>query len=56
MSTGVATMPSLIRLLTIVATLCAVVYCALYALAHFVQPTPRQMSVYIPPTKFFQAH
>lgn len=56
MSTGVATMPSLIRLLTIVAVLCAVVYVGLYALAHFVQPTPRQMSIYIPPTKFFQAH
>jgi len=49
-------MPSLIRLLTIVAILCAFVYGGLYALAHFVQPTPRQMSVYIPPTKFYQAH
>jgi phage shock protein PspC (stress-responsive transcriptional regulator) len=56
MSTGVATMPSLIRLLTIVAILCGAVYGGLYALAHFVQPTPRQMSVYIPPTKFYQAH
>jgi phage shock protein PspC (stress-responsive transcriptional regulator) len=56
MSTGAATMPSLIRLLTIVAILCAVIYGGLYALAHFVQPTPRQMSVYIPPNKFFQAH
>ncbi len=56
MSTGAATMPSLIRLLTIVAILCAVIYGGLYALAHFVQPTPRQMSVYIPPTKFYQAH
>ena len=49
-------MPSLIRLLTIVAVLCATIYGGLYALAHFVQPTPRQMSVYIPPTKFYQAH
>jgi hypothetical protein len=56
MSTGVVTMPSLIRLLTIVAILCAVVYGGLYSLAHFVQPSPRQMSIYIPPNKFFQAH
>jgi len=49
-------MPSLIRLLTVVAILSAVVYGGLYALAHFVQPTPRQMSVYIPPTRFYQAH
>jgi len=49
-------MPSLIRLLTIVAILGAVVYGGLYSLAHFVQPTPRQMSIYVPPTKFFQAH
>ena len=51
---GPLTMPSLIRLLTVVAILCAVVYGGLYSLAHFVQPTPREMSVYIPPSKFFQ--
>jgi hypothetical protein len=45
-------MPSLIRLLTVVAILCAVVYGGLYSLAHFVRPTPREMSVYIPPSKF----
>jgi len=49
-------MPSLIRLLTIVAILCAAVYGGLYSLAHFVQPSPRQMSVYIPPTQFYRAH
>lgn len=47
-------MPSLIRLLTVVAILCAMVYGGLYSLAHFVQPTPREMSVYIPPSKFFK--
>ena len=56
MSTGVAAMPSLIRLLTVVAILGAVVYGGLYSLAHFVQPTPREMSIYVPPNKFFKAH
>jgi hypothetical protein len=54
MITGVLSMPSLIRLLTVLAILCAVVYGGLYSLAHFVQPTPREMSVYVPPSKFFK--
>jgi hypothetical protein len=45
-------MPSLIRLLTILAILCALVYAGLYSLAHFVQPHPRSMSVFIPPSRF----
>ncbi|MGB6539095.1 MAG: histidine kinase [Xanthobacteraceae bacterium] len=45
-------MPSLIRLLTILAILCAVVYGGLYSLAHFVKPHPRAMSVFVPPSKF----
>jgi hypothetical protein len=49
-------MPSLLRLLTIIGLLCAVVYCGLYALAHFVQPKPREISVSIPPDKFFKEH
>jgi hypothetical protein len=49
-------MPSLVRLLTVVAILCAAVYGGLYALAHFVQPTPREISVSIPPDKFFKEH
>jgi phage shock protein PspC (stress-responsive transcriptional regulator) len=47
-------MPSLVRLLTVVAILCAAVYGGLYALAHFVQPKPREISVSIPPDKFFK--
>lgn len=54
MSTGVLTMPSLIRLLTVLAVLCAIVYAGLYSLAHFVQPVPRQMSVFISPSKFYK--
>ncbi len=53
---GRRTMPSLLRLLTIVVLLCAVVYGGLYALAHFVQPKSREISVSIPPDKFFKEH
>ncbi len=49
-------MPSLLRLLTIVGILCAAVYGGLYSLAHFVQPHPRQMSVFIPPNKLLETH
>ncbi len=47
-------MPSLIRLLAVIAILCAVVYGGLFALSHFVQPKPREISVSIPPDKFFK--
>jgi hypothetical protein len=56
MSTGVLAMPSLLRLLMILAILCAAVYGGLYSLAHFVQPSPREMSVFIPPDKFYKDH
>ena len=47
-------MPSLFRFLVVVAFLGMVVYIGLYALAHFVQPKPREISVSIPPDKFFK--
>jgi hypothetical protein len=47
-------MPSLVRFLTVVAILCAAVYAGLYSLAHFVQPKPREITVVIPPEKFFK--
>jgi hypothetical protein len=47
-------MPSLLRLLAIIGTLAAVIYGGLYALAHFVQPKPREITVSIPPDKFFK--
>jgi hypothetical protein len=47
-------MPSLLRLLSVIALICAVIYGGLYALAHFVKPQPRDMSVSIPPDKFFK--
>lgn len=51
---GHLTMPSLLRLLAVIAILCAVVYVGLFALANFVQPKPREISVTIPPDKFFK--
>jgi len=48
------TMPSLLRFLAVIGILCAIVYAGLYALAHFVEPKPREISVSIPPDKFFK--
>jgi hypothetical protein len=47
-------MPSLLRFLAVIAILCAAVYGGLYSLAHFVQPKPREITVSIPPDKFFK--
>jgi hypothetical protein len=47
-------MPSLFRLLTVVALIGALVYAGLYGLSHFVHPKPREISVTIPPDKFFK--
>ncbi|HXW42864.1 MAG TPA: histidine kinase [Xanthobacteraceae bacterium] len=48
-------MPSLLRLLAVIAVIGVAVYGGLYALAHLVQPKPREMSVSIPPDKFFKS-
>jgi hypothetical protein len=45
-------MPSLLRILTVAAIIGAVVYAGLYSLAHFVEPSTRQMRVFIPADKF----
>jgi hypothetical protein len=47
-------MPSLLRLLTVFAIVATAIYGGLYALAHYVQPKPREISVSIPPDKFFK--
>jgi hypothetical protein len=47
-------MPSLLRFLTIVAVLVGVVFGGVYALAHFVQPKPREITVSVPPDRFFK--
>lgn len=47
-------MPSLFRFLTIVAVLGAVGYGAIFGLANFVDPTPREMTVTVHPDKFLK--
>jgi hypothetical protein len=47
-------MPSLFRFLTVIAVLAAIVYGSIYSLAHFVVPKPREITVSIPPEKFFK--
>lgn len=47
-------MPSLLRFLTVVAVLAGLGYLAVFALANFVEPQPRQMTVTITPDKFLK--
>ena len=47
-------MPSLFRFLMAVAVIVGVVYGAIYALANFVTPKPREITVTIPPDKFLK--
>jgi hypothetical protein len=45
-------MPSLIKLLTVVGLIGALGYAAMFALATFVDPRPREMVVTVPPDRF----
>jgi hypothetical protein len=47
-------MPSLFRFLTVLAVIAGIVYGAIFALANFVNPRSREMSVTIPPDKFLK--
>jgi len=47
-------MPSLFRFLTVIAVIAGIVYGAIFALANFVNPRSREMSVTIPPDKFLK--
>jgi len=47
-------MPSLFRFLTVVAVIAGIIYGAIYALANFVTPKSREMTVTIPPDKFLK--
>jgi hypothetical protein len=49
-------MPSLLRLLTVLGVICGLGYGAMYALATFVSPKPREISVTVPPDKFVKRH
>jgi hypothetical protein len=44
-------MPSLIRFLIVCAILGGIVYGAMFALANFVEPNPREMTLRIPAAK-----
>jgi len=47
-------MPSLFRFLTVVAVIAGVVYGAIFVLANFVNPKPREMTVTVPADKFLK--
>jgi hypothetical protein len=47
-------MPSLFRFLTVIAIIVGVVYGAIFALANFVNPKPREMTFPVPPDKFLK--
>ncbi len=47
-------MPSLLRFLTVVAMIAGLGYGAIFALANFVNPKPREMTVTIHPDKFLK--
>ena len=47
-------MPSLFRFLTVVGIIAGLIYGVLFALANFVSPKPREMTVTIPPDRFLK--
>jgi hypothetical protein len=47
-------MPSLFRFLAVVAVIVGVAYSVIYALANFVKPSTREMTVTIPQDKFLK--
>jgi hypothetical protein len=49
-------MPSLLRFLLVLCMLAGAGYGAMYALAHWYDPKPREITVSIPPDKFTKQH
>jgi hypothetical protein len=47
-------MPSLFRFLAVVAIIGGLFYGGIFALANFVTPKPREMTVTVPPDKFLK--
>lgn len=47
-------MPTLFRFLSVIAVIGAIAYGAIFALANFVNPKPREMTVSIPADKFLK--
>jgi hypothetical protein len=49
-------MPSLFRLIVALGIIGGVVYGAMFALANFVEPKPREITVTVPPDRFVKPH
>lgn len=49
-------MPSLFRLIVALGIIGGLVYGAMFALANFVEPKPREISVTVPPDRFVKQH
>ena len=47
-------MPSLFRFLTVVAVIGGLIYGGIFALANFVNPKPRELTVSVPPDRFLK--
>jgi hypothetical protein len=47
-------MPSLLRFLAVVAIIGGLIYGGIFALANFVTPKPREMTVTVPPDRFLK--
>jgi hypothetical protein len=51
-----AAMPSLLRFLVVLAMLAGLAYGGMFALAHWYDPKPREITVAVPPDKFTKQH
>ena len=49
-------MPSLLRLLVVLGLLGGLTYAAMFALANFVEPKPREITVTIPQDRLLKPH
>jgi hypothetical protein len=49
-------MPSLVRILIVLGLLGGATYAAMFALAHYVQPKPREITVTIPQDRLLKPH
>ena len=49
-------MPSLFRILLVLCVLAGAAYGAMYALAYWYNPKPREITVSVPPDKFSKQH
>ena len=47
-------MPSLFRFLTVVGVIGGLIYGGIFALANFVNPKPREMTISVSPDKFYK--